>query len=90
MKSYKKIKGQFLKDKAIRQAYQELGAEFAMAQSIIEKRIAKGFTQAALARKIGTKQSSIARLESGSYNPSVAFLGKIAAALDTQLNISFS
>lgn len=90
MKSYTKIKEQLLKDKVINQEYQKLGAEFSLAQNIIEKRLAKGFTQAALAHKIGTKQSSIARLESGNYNPSMAFLEKIAKALDTKVNISLS
>ena len=90
MKSYTKIKNQLLKDKATREAYQKLGAEFALAQTVIEKRLAKGFTQATLAHKIGTKQSAIARLESGSYNPSLFFMEKIAKALDTKLTISFS
>lgn len=90
MKSYKKIKEKLLKDKVTREAYQELGSEFALIESIIEKRLAKGLTQAALAHKIGTKQSAIARLESGSYNPSLLFMEKIAKALDTKLIISFS
>lgn len=90
MKYYSKIKEQILKDKATRRAYQELGGEFSLIESIIEKRLAKGYTQAVLARKIGTKQSSIARLESGNYNPSLAFLEKIAKALDTKIVISFS
>ncbi len=90
MKSYTKIKGRLLKDRTTRQEYQKLDAEFALAQTIIEKRLAKGFTQAALAYKIGTKQSSIARLESGNYNPSMAFLEKIAKALDTKVVISLS
>jgi len=90
MKSYTKIKEQLLKNKDTNNAYQELVGEFALVESIIEKRLAKGFTQADLAHKIGTKQSSIARLESGSYNPSLVFLGKIAKALDTKLTISLS
>lgn len=90
MKSYTKVKEQLLKDKVTHKAYQELGGEFALVENIIEKRLAKGFTQAALAHKIGTKQSSIARLESGNYNPSLIFLGKIAKALDSKLTISLS
>ena len=41
--------------------------------------------QKQLAEKIGTKQSSIARLESGNYNLSFQFLQKIANALGKQL-----
>ncbi|MFA5175553.1 MAG: helix-turn-helix transcriptional regulator [Patescibacteria group bacterium] len=90
MKSYKKIKKQLLKNKTTRKSYQELGGEFALIECIIQKRLDKGFTQAALAHKIGTKQSSIARLESGNYNPSLIFLEKIASALDTKLFISLT
>lgn len=90
MKSYTKVKEQLLKDKVTNEAYQKLSAEFALAQIIIEKRLAKGFTQATLAHKIGTKQSAIARLESGNYNPSLVFMEKIAKALDTKLVISLS
>ncbi len=88
MKSYITIKSQLLKDKATRQAYDDLGAEFMLAQMVIARRLAKGFTQATLANKIGTKQSAIARLESGNYNPSLVFMEKIAKALDTKLKIS--
>lgn len=90
MKSFHDVKKRALKDRAVRKAYGDLEPEFALIQSIIEKRLKKGITQAELARKIGTKQSAVARLESGSYNPSVAFLGKIAKALDARLVVSMS
>ena len=90
MKSYKKIKKKLLKDVGVRKAYKELGPEFELAKSIIEMRIKKGLTQAVLAKKIGTKQSAIARLESGSYNPSMVFLGRVASALNARLEVSLS
>lgn len=90
MKSYTNLKNRLLKDREVRKAYQGLEPEFALAQAIIERRIAKGMTQAALARKVGTKQSAIARLESGSTNPTLKGLEKIAKALDSHLAVSFS
>lgn len=88
MKSYTQFKKQLLADKKILKAYDELGPEFALVQTIIEKRIKKGLTQAELAHKIGTKQSSIARLESGTYNPSIGFLEKVAKGLGARLEVS--
>ncbi|MSU75810.1 MAG: XRE family transcriptional regulator [Candidatus Magasanikbacteria bacterium] len=88
MKSFSVLKKKLLKDPAVRKVYKELGPEFELIRMIIQKRMHKGLTQTALARKIGTKQSAIARLESGEYNPTVAFLGKVAKALDTRLSIS--
>jgi transcriptional regulator with XRE-family HTH domain len=57
---------------------------------IIEARLKKGLTQAVLAKKIGTRQSAVARLESGNYNPSMAFLERVASALDARLEVSLT
>ncbi len=88
MEPYKRLRAQLLKKKEFRKSYEETGPEFALVQMIIEKRIQRGLTQAALARKVGTKQSAISRLESGTYNPSFAFLERVAKALDSQLMVS--
>lgn len=52
---------------------------------ISEARIRMGMTQAQLAKLVGTKQSSIARMEGGSYLPSLGFLKKVALAIGTTL-----
>ena len=88
MKSYKQIKKQLLKDKDIKRLYDELEPEFNLAKMVIEKRIQQGLSQEDLAKKIGTQQPAIARLESGNYNPSIMFLKKIAKALNANLKIS--
>ena len=88
MKNYKQLKTELLKDKDTNTIYKELGPEFALIEMIIKERIKKGLTQEELAEKIGTKQSAISRLESGTYNPSFSFLRKVAKALDTRLKIS--
>lgn len=48
-----------------------------------------GMSQAELAKRIGTKQSNISRLEQGNYNFTVEMLEKIARALDFRLKIQF-
>lgn len=74
-----------LKDPEFKAEYDRQQPEFA----IIRARIEKGLTQEELAKKIGTKQSVISRLESGRANPSVAFLKKLASALNSHLQIKF-
>lgn len=58
---------------------------FEIAESIIDARIKKGMTQKELAKKTRTKQSGIARLESGKNYPSFKSLEKIAKILDIKI-----
>ncbi len=90
MKSFATFRKQLLKDKTVKKEYNKIEPEFRLIALLIEKRTKKGMTQATLAKKIGTKQSAVARLESGNYNPSLTFLKKVAKALDTDLVISLS
>ncbi len=90
MKTYSNFKNQLLKDKGVRKEYGALEAEFAIAEAVISRRLEKGMSQLELAKKIGTKQSAISRLESGNYNPSIKLLDKVAKALNLKLSVSFS
>lgn len=88
MKKYKQFKSRLLKDRDIRKFYKELEPEFELVRILIRKRLKRGLTQEELARKIGTKQSAISRLESGRYNPTIEVLRKVAQALNADLKIS--
>ena len=50
-------------------------------------RLLHGLTQEQLAAIVGTKQSSIARLESSAAVPSLSFLTKVAAALGARVEV---
>ena len=89
MKDWKTLKKELLKDKKAREEYERLKPRYQMISEIIEARKRKGFTQEDLAKKIGAKQSAIARIESGNANPTVNFLEKVASALDSNLTIQF-
>ena len=78
-----------LKDPDFKAEFDRQQPEFAVINAIIEARRKRGITQKTLAQKIGTKQSVISRLESGRANPSVAFLKKLAQALNSHLEITF-
>jgi ribosome-binding protein aMBF1 (putative translation factor) len=88
MKSFSSVKKRWLRDPKFKKAYDALGPEFALAETVIRRRLEKGLTQAQLARKIGTKQSAISRLESGTYNPTLGVLRKVASALGAKVSIS--
>ena len=65
--------------------YNKKDLHFEISEMLIDARVEKGLTQEKLAKLVGTKQSSIARLENGSGLPSLSFLQKIAEALGTYL-----
>lgn len=88
MKRFSQYLKEKMRDPEYKRRYDALEPEFAIIEGIIRKRLQSNMTQAQLARKIGTTQSAIARLESGSYNPSFAMLKKVAKALDAKLEVA--
>jgi transcriptional regulator with XRE-family HTH domain len=86
---WEEVKDELASNPEFREAYEDLEPEYQLVRTIIKQRTMKNMTQAELARKVGTRQSAIARLESGMYNPSLRFLKKVAKALDTNIVISF-
>ena len=86
--TFREIHGKMFKDKSYKQAYEDLDLEFSLISALIDARIKKGLTQTKLAEKAGTKQSSIARFESGSYNPTLAFVQKLAGALNIKIQLA--
>ena len=86
--NFDEYKAGLLKNPEVKAAYDALAPEYDLMRQIITARLENNMTQAQLAEKAGTKQSSIARLESGNYNPSVQFLQKIAGALGKRLYVA--
>lgn len=87
MKNWKTLKRELLKDPEVADEYKKLKPRYQLISQLIEARTKKGLTQEQLAKKLGTKQSAIARLESGNINPSISFLEKITQALGSKLVI---
>lgn len=88
MKNWKVLRKELLRNKKVAKEYKELVPHYRLVSQLIEARIKKGLTQKGLADKIGVKQSAIARVESGTSNPTLAFLEKITRATGSELIIS--
>ncbi len=84
---HREFKRKLMRDPGFKKAYDDLEFEFTIIRAIIDQRIKKGMTQRKLAEKIGTKQSAIARFESGTYNPSLSFVKKLTSALKLKLDV---
>ena len=72
----------------VKEEYDVLAPQYEIIRAEIESRRAIGMTQKQLAEKMGTAQANISRFESGTYNPSLAFLQKMADSLGKTLKIS--
>ena len=81
------IKKEWMKEPEFKKAYNDLEVEFKLIELMIDCRLKKGVTQKQLAELVGTKQSSIARFESGNYNPTFAFVQKLATALGAKIKV---
>lgn len=79
-----------LKDPVFKKHYDDYGKQLEIAYQILQLRKKRCISQAELAKKIGTKQSNIARMEAGQQNFSIDILEKIAGALGSDLKIIFS
>ena len=77
------------RDPAYAQAFDDAEAEFSIAAAMIVARVRARLTQAELARRIGTTQSAVARMESGRYKVSQATLEKYARATGSRLRVVF-
>ncbi len=81
------IKAKLMEDAEFEEEYNKLKPRYELISQIIEARKSMKMTQEELAERAGTRKSNISRLESGSYNPSLDFLIKIARSLDKDVHI---
>jgi DNA-binding XRE family transcriptional regulator len=81
--NYDELLAKQMRNKAFREAYQELEGEYELAKQVMRLRISAHLTQAQLAARAGTSQPAIARLESGNHrNMTLGFINRVAHALE--------
>ena len=87
MTKLKDLKQRWMEDPGFREAYAQADEEYALVEALVRARTAANLTQAELARRIGTTQSAVARLEGGRVSPSFATLRRYAEATGTRLTV---
>ena len=85
----KQFRARALARPEVRKAYDELAEEFSFIDEVLKARAASGLTQSELAARVGTTQSAIARLESGTpkHSPSIVTLQRYARAMGYRVEI---
>lgn len=88
MESWEDVKKELLKNPDVKKEYDRLAPRYQLISDLIALRIKKGLSQAEVAKKIGTKQSAIARIESGDENLTIDSVQKMTDALGAKIRIS--
>jgi transcriptional regulator with XRE-family HTH domain len=86
--SYRDYISKRREDPEYREAERRLKPILDLADDILYLRLEKGWTQAELAKRVGTKQANISRLENGLANPTFKFLQKLSEVFGTDLTVS--
>ncbi len=82
-------KRRWMKDPAFRAEYDALEEEYSIAAGLIRARARAGLTQAEVAKRMGTTQSAVARLEGGRPMPKIETLRRYAEAVGCQIVVRF-
>ena len=85
---FSEVKELLMKDSEFRTEYEKLKPRYDIVSQIIEARKSQNITQDELAYRVGTQKSNISRLESGTYNPSLDFLIKVAQSLGKKVQVT--
>ncbi len=81
------LKTKLLKNPEVRAEYEAADAEYSVIEALIRARIGAKLSQSELARRLGTTQSAIARLEGGNVSPSLSTLRRYAEATGSRLQV---
>lgn len=89
MLTYEEFKKKAQERPEVKAEYDRPADEFALLDEFLKARAVAGVTQEELAKRMGTTQSVIARLESGKgkHSPTLATLQKYARALGCRLEV---
>jgi len=78
-----------MKDKEFAKAWEEFQPELQVMRIMAEARSYRDLTQKELSKRSGIDQSEISRIESGTRNPSIRLLNRLAKAMDMDMVIRF-
>ena len=89
MRTLEDVLAEQMKDPEFKAEYDALEPEFAIIQAMIDARRCSGITQKQLAERTGIAQSDISRMETGSANPSLKTMQRLASGMGMRLKVEF-
>lgn len=88
--SWEQVRKKLMSDPAVKKAYEDLQPEFAIIQALIDARVKKRLSQEELAKRMGTGQAVISRLENANASPSLSLIKRLADALGLKVELKFT
>jgi predicted transcriptional regulator len=87
---FEKLKARLLANPKVKAEYDALAPEFEIAAELLRARLRAGLSQAELAERMGTSQSTIARLENSQTPPSTKTILRYAEATGSKFRMRLS
>jgi ribosome-binding protein aMBF1 (putative translation factor) len=79
-----------LNDPEFKKLWEQSKPKYELSRQLIKKRLEKKMSQGELAKKSGTTQAVISRLENSTFNPTVELLERVSAGLGSKLTLSIN
>jgi len=87
MDDFQKHLQESLHDKDFKEVYDKKELRFKVIDILVGIRVQYKLTQAELAKRLGTTQTVISRIENGSVNVGIDFLQRVGTAFDKKIEI---
>jgi DNA-binding XRE family transcriptional regulator len=85
---FDRFEAELLNKPGVKKQYEVLNPKYAVIHELIQRRNELHISQRDLAKRIGTRQPAISRLEAGDNNTRIETLIKVADALGLQFSLS--
>lgn len=86
--TWEELESEWMSDPEFVKEWKKIEPHYQLTRQLIGARLNKNMTQAELAKKVGTGQAVISRLEGGNAKPSISLLERVAKALNTEFHIT--
>ena len=90
MDDFNKLLNEELKNPEFKQEWEKLELRYIVVKQLIKLRNSYNLSQSELAKRIGTTQAVISRIENGSVNVGIDMIERIAKSFNKQIKITFS
>jgi ribosome-binding protein aMBF1 (putative translation factor) len=87
LKTAEEVRTDDMQDRKYRREYERTRLANDVATRVIQYRVRHGLSQAELAKRLGTRQPNVARLESGEHEPTIATLSLLAQVLKQDFSV---